>query len=197
MLLKWFSYSTVNLSWWYKLWKSKKAISSIDLYTWFYSHQNINLTDEEAAQFPDPSEFRIAIVDEPQGILLRLEFLSGKFANTCLDVKLLVAIGIDAWPSSSDFPERVPLVHPDCLLYNMAAETVSLIKCRRHEQSQNCVNSSLFVGDVFSWFWYSVVSLANEGTSCRKHYFKSLWRHEYSQNNTWHFEVFRRRDWLT
>ncbi|XP_044758714.1 uncharacterized protein LOC123316608 isoform X2 [Coccinella septempunctata] len=73
--------------------------------------------------FPNPSDFRIAIVDDPQGILLRLEFLSAIFDNICLDIRLLIAIGVDAWPSSSDFPRRIHLVHPDCLLYHMAAET--------------------------------------------------------------------------
>ncbi|XP_045478436.1 uncharacterized protein LOC123683435 isoform X2 [Harmonia axyridis] len=73
--------------------------------------------------FPDPSNFRIAIVDEPQGIILRLEFLSPAYDNICLDIRLLIAIGVDAWPSSTSYPGRIPLIHPDCLLYHMAAET--------------------------------------------------------------------------
>ncbi|KAK9885290.1 hypothetical protein WA026_010784 [Henosepilachna vigintioctopunctata] len=74
-------------------------------------------------RFPDPRDFRIAIVDEPEGIRLKIEFLSPAFANTCLNVRLLVAIGINAWPKSSNFPDRIPLVHSDCLLYHIAAET--------------------------------------------------------------------------
>ncbi|KAL3274252.1 hypothetical protein HHI36_015662 [Cryptolaemus montrouzieri] len=74
-------------------------------------------------RFPDPRDFRIAIVDEPEGIRLKIEFLSPAFANTCLNIRLLVAVGVDAWPSSSKFPHRISMAHCDCLLYHKAATT--------------------------------------------------------------------------
>ncbi|KAJ8986180.1 hypothetical protein NQ317_005654 [Molorchus minor] len=74
-------------------------------------------------RFPDPRDFRLAIVDEPSGIRLRVEFLSPALSNISIDVRILVAIGIDAWPSSTDFPSRVSLGHSDCLMYHQAAQT--------------------------------------------------------------------------
>ncbi|XP_018566173.1 uncharacterized protein LOC108907125 isoform X2 [Anoplophora glabripennis] len=74
-------------------------------------------------RFPDPRDFRLAIVDEPGGIRLRVEFLSPALSNISLDVRILVAIGVDAWPSSTDFPSRISLGHSDCLLYHQASLT--------------------------------------------------------------------------
>ncbi|XP_074039497.1 uncharacterized protein isoform X1 [Leptinotarsa decemlineata] len=74
-------------------------------------------------RFPDPRDFRLAIVDEPSGIRLRLEFLSPALSSVSMDIRILVAIGIDAWPSSTNFPMRISLGHSDCLLYHQAAQT--------------------------------------------------------------------------
>ncbi|KAJ8929182.1 hypothetical protein NQ314_018153 [Rhamnusium bicolor] len=74
-------------------------------------------------RFPDPRDFRLAIVDEPSGIRLRVDFLSPALSNISLDVRILVAIGIDTWPSSTNFPSRISLGHSDCLLYHHAAQT--------------------------------------------------------------------------
>lgn len=77
-------------------------------------------------QFPDPRDFRLAIVDEPDGIRIRVEFLSPALANISMNIRLLVGIGVDFWPTSTDFPFRVSLGHSDCLLYHIAAKTVRL-----------------------------------------------------------------------
>ncbi|VEN52709.1 unnamed protein product [Callosobruchus maculatus] len=74
-------------------------------------------------RFPDPRDFRLAIVDEPEGVRMRVEFLSPALNACSIEVRLLVAIGLDAWPSTTDFPARVPLGHADCLLYHQAAQT--------------------------------------------------------------------------
>ncbi|GJQ73347.1 hypothetical protein Trydic_g13716 [Trypoxylus dichotomus] len=74
-------------------------------------------------RYPDPRDLRLAIVDEPGGIRLRIEFLSPVLANISINVRLLVAVGVDSWPGSTDFPFRVPLGHSDCLLYYTAAQT--------------------------------------------------------------------------
>ncbi|KAG5895211.1 hypothetical protein JTB14_035383 [Gonioctena quinquepunctata] len=74
-------------------------------------------------RFPDPRDFRLAIVDEPGGIRLRIEFLSPALSSVSIDVRILVAIGIDAWPASTNFPTRISLGHSDCLLYHQAAQT--------------------------------------------------------------------------
>ncbi|XP_050513012.1 uncharacterized protein LOC114349380 isoform X1 [Diabrotica virgifera virgifera] len=74
-------------------------------------------------RFPDPRDFRLAIVDEPSGIRLKIEFLSPALSNITIDVTILVAVGIDSWPSSTDFPSRISLGHSDCLLYHQATQT--------------------------------------------------------------------------
>ncbi|KAJ3645638.1 hypothetical protein Zmor_023279 [Zophobas morio] len=74
-------------------------------------------------RFPDPRDFRLAIVDEPGGARLKVEFLSPALSNVCVDVRILVGIGVESWPSTTDFPARVTLGHTDCLLYHQAAQT--------------------------------------------------------------------------
>ncbi|XP_072376535.1 uncharacterized protein [Diabrotica undecimpunctata] len=74
-------------------------------------------------RFPDPRDFRLAIVDEPSGIRLKIEFLSPALSNITIDVTILVGVGVDSWPSSTDFPSRISLGHSDCLLYHQATET--------------------------------------------------------------------------
>ncbi|KAF2878692.1 hypothetical protein ILUMI_27479 [Ignelater luminosus] len=74
-------------------------------------------------RFPDPRDFKLAIVDEPSGIRLRVGFLSPALATITIEVRLLVAVGLDVWPSSTNFPFRVPLGHADCVLYHKAAQT--------------------------------------------------------------------------
>lgn len=78
-------------------------------------------------RFPDPRDFRLAIVDEPGGIRLKLEFLSPALSNININVRVLVGIGVNSWPSSTEFPGRIPLGHTDCLLYHQAAQTVSIL----------------------------------------------------------------------
>ncbi|XP_050311537.1 uncharacterized protein LOC126747086 [Anthonomus grandis grandis] len=74
-------------------------------------------------RFPDTRDFRLAIVDEPNGIKLKVEFLSPALSNVSVRVTILLAIGVDSWPSTTDFPGRVPLGHSDCLLNYQAAQT--------------------------------------------------------------------------
>ncbi|XP_008197316.2 uncharacterized protein LOC103314106 [Tribolium castaneum] len=74
-------------------------------------------------RFPDPRDFRLAIVDEPGGARIKVEFLSPALANITIDVRILIGIGVDSWPSTTDFPSRVTLGHTDCLLYHQAAQT--------------------------------------------------------------------------
>ncbi|RZC36928.1 uncharacterized protein BDFB_006066 [Asbolus verrucosus] len=74
-------------------------------------------------RFPDPRDFRLAIVDEPGGARLKIEFLSPTLSNFSIDVRILIGIGIDSWPSSTNFPARITLGHTDCLLYHQAAQT--------------------------------------------------------------------------
>lgn len=82
-------------------------------------------TGGNSPRYPDPRDLRLAIVDEPNGIRLRIEFLSPALANISINVRLLVAVGVDSWSASTDFPFRVSLGHSDCLLYYTAAQTVS------------------------------------------------------------------------
>nr|XP_022917087.1 uncharacterized protein LOC111426687 isoform X2 [Onthophagus taurus]XP_022917088.1 uncharacterized protein LOC111426687 isoform X2 [Onthophagus taurus] len=73
--------------------------------------------------FPHTKDFRIAIVDEPEGIRIHLEFLSPILNNQILDIRVLVGINLDFWPKKSDFPLRVSLAHTDCLLYHLSAKS--------------------------------------------------------------------------
>ncbi|KAJ8957334.1 hypothetical protein NQ318_004813 [Aromia moschata] len=103
-----------------------KVVDSASLYSILHipPHQHVYYgPGGNVPRFPDPRDFRLAIVDEPKGIRIRVEFLSPALSSISLDVRLLVAIGIDAWPSSTDFPSRICLGHSDCLLYHQAAQT--------------------------------------------------------------------------
>lgn len=77
-------------------------------------------------RFPDPRDLRLAIVDEPNGIRIRVGFLSPALSSITIDVRLLLAVEVDSWPATTDFPSRVPFGHPDCLLYFRSAQMVSL-----------------------------------------------------------------------
>lgn len=81
-------------------------------------------------RFPDTRDFRLAIVDEPNGIKLKVEFLSPALATISVKVSILVAVGVDAWPASTDYPSRISLGHSDCLLHYQSAQTVCVILCR-------------------------------------------------------------------
>lgn len=100
----------------------------------FTLHEVLKLSSEEQVfygpvvnveRFPEPRDFRLAIVDEPSGVRLRVGFLSPSLAGTDIEVHLLLGIGLDLWPRTSSFPSRIPLEHPECLLYYQAAQTVS------------------------------------------------------------------------
>lgn len=78
-------------------------------------------------RFPEPRDFRLAIVDEPSGVKLRIGFLSPTLAGNDIEVHLILAVGFEQWPRTSNFPNRIPLEHPECLLMYQAAETVSIL----------------------------------------------------------------------
>ncbi|KAK5641536.1 hypothetical protein RI129_010083 [Pyrocoelia pectoralis] len=95
-------------------------------------HQILRIPSEEhvfygpsgnTPRFPNPRDFKLAIVDDPSGIRIRVGFHSPALSSITIDVRLLVGIGFDAWPSTSNFPLRIPLGHSDCLLYYKAAQT--------------------------------------------------------------------------
>lgn len=88
-----------------------------------YKPFNFLLPGGYVPRFPDPRDFRLAIVDEPPGILIKIEFLSPALNSVCVRVRLLLGIGLDFWPCSTDFPARIPLGHPDCFLFYKAAQT--------------------------------------------------------------------------
>ncbi|KAJ8923096.1 hypothetical protein NQ315_001649, partial [Exocentrus adspersus] len=97
-------------------------------------------------RFPDPRDFRLAIVDEPGGIKLRVEFLSPALSSISIDVRIFVAIGVDAWPSSTDFPSRISLGHSDCLLYHKAALTVNINPYQRLNTATSYFQGMYLVG---------------------------------------------------
>lgn len=92
-------------------------------------------------RFPDPRDFRLAIVDEPAGVRLRVGFLSPSLDGKDVEVRLLVAIGVDAWPHTTNYPGRVPLGHAECLLFHRTAEMVSTFSLF---SNVNLLQASLF-----------------------------------------------------
>jgi hypothetical protein len=83
--------------------------------------------DCNQSRFPDPRDFRIAIVEGAPEVRLRIGFLSPALAGSRaedVEVKLVLAVGCVGWPQSSDFPARAHLGHIDCLLFQKAAQTV-------------------------------------------------------------------------
>ncbi|XP_069700714.1 uncharacterized protein [Periplaneta americana] len=82
--------------------------------------------DCNQSRFPDPRDFRIAIVEGAPEVRLRIGFLSPALAGSRaedVEVKLILGVGCAGWPQSSDFPGRAPLGHIDCLLFQKAAQT--------------------------------------------------------------------------
>lgn len=68
-------------------------------------------------RYPDPRDARIAIVEGSPWVRLRLGLTRDVL------VKLVLGVGVDRWPRGTDLPARIPLTHPDCLLYQHAATT--------------------------------------------------------------------------
>ncbi|XP_054287313.1 uncharacterized protein LOC129003101 isoform X2 [Macrosteles quadrilineatus] len=74
--------------------------------------------------FPDPREFRLAIVEGTPCVRLRVGLLPPHCYSTSeedVQVTLTLGIGFTGWPQNCDFPSRVPLYHVDALLYHQAA----------------------------------------------------------------------------
>ena len=84
--------------------------------------------DCNQSRFPDPRDFRIAIVEGAPEVRLRIGFLSPALTGSRgedVEVKLVLGVGCSGWPQSCDFPSRAPLGHVDCLLFLQAAQTVN------------------------------------------------------------------------
>ncbi|XP_049779448.1 uncharacterized protein LOC126176339 [Schistocerca cancellata] len=86
--------------------------------------------DCSQSRFPEPRDFRIAIVEGAPEVRLRvgLEQLGHGACAADVEVRLLLAVGFPGWPATAaadgrDFPHRVSLAHPDCLVYLEAATT--------------------------------------------------------------------------
>ncbi|XP_046679398.1 LOW QUALITY PROTEIN: uncharacterized protein LOC124366842 [Homalodisca vitripennis] len=72
--------------------------------------------------FPDPREFRLAIVEGTPCVRLRVGLplcISGSEED--IQVTLTLGIGFTGWPHSCDFPSRISLSHVDILLYQQVA----------------------------------------------------------------------------
>lgn len=85
--------------------------------------------NSDKIKFPEPKDFRIAIVESSNSIHLRVGFLpdSSILPTTVdaeVDVKLTLAIEFQGWPRTTDFPSRIPLSHIDALFFQHMATTV-------------------------------------------------------------------------
>ncbi|XP_078032672.1 uncharacterized protein LOC144467656 [Augochlora pura] len=70
---------------------------------------------------PEPRDHRVALIEDSGGILLRIALDECKSRE--VEVRLLIGVGLSSWPSSADYPRRVPLYHCDALLHYTAAQS--------------------------------------------------------------------------
>lgn len=82
---------------------------------------------------PEPRNHRVAMIEDSGGILLRIG-LDGFKAHE-VEVRLLIGIGVSAWPSLTDYPRRIPLYHCDALLHYTAAQSVSTYVYKEKEKT--------------------------------------------------------------
>ncbi|KAL0268435.1 UNVERIFIED_CONTAM: hypothetical protein PYX00_010387 [Menopon gallinae] len=90
------------------------------------SHVFYGAAECNESRFPDPRDFRIAIVEGSPETRLHISFLSPT-AQTLIgegDVEIVLILGIGAtgWPLSSDYPSRYPLDHVDVILSYQSAQ---------------------------------------------------------------------------
>lgn len=71
-----------------------------------------------------PGDYRIVLVEDASGILIRIGF--NAFKTRDVEVRLLIGVGVSLWSSLADYPGRIPLYHCDALLHYTAAQSVSL-----------------------------------------------------------------------
>lgn len=88
--------------------------------------------NSDKIKFPDPKDFRIAIVESTNCIHLRIGFLPNyeilpETVDAEVDVTLILAIEFQGWPRTTDFPSRIPLSHIDALFFQNMATTVRSI----------------------------------------------------------------------
>lgn len=76
----------------------------------------------EASDLPDVADYRVAVVEDESGIVLRIGLDGSKSQD--IEVRLVVGVSINSWPSCADYPKRVALHHCDALLHYSAAQTV-------------------------------------------------------------------------
>ncbi|BES96599.1 Hypothetical protein NTJ_09411 [Nesidiocoris tenuis] len=81
--------------------------------------------DSYNKKFPDPRDFRIAIVEGCSCVRLRVGMIysTDVGVETDVEVTLVLGIGFTSWPSTAQFPSRIDITHPDCLLYHQASTT--------------------------------------------------------------------------
>uniref|UniRef100_A0A8D8VYG2 Mab-21-like HhH/H2TH-like domain-containing protein n=1 Tax=Cacopsylla melanoneura TaxID=428564 RepID=A0A8D8VYG2_9HEMI len=79
-------------------------------------------------KFPDPKDFKIAIVESTNCIHLKIGFLPDypvlpETEDAEVDVTLILAIEFQGWPQTTNFPARIPLSHIDALYFQHMATT--------------------------------------------------------------------------
>ncbi|RZF48735.1 hypothetical protein LSTR_LSTR015475 [Laodelphax striatellus] len=100
----------------------------------------------QRGHFPDPRDFRIAIVEGGgPSVRMRVALLQhNQLFNSCQsadrDVSVTLTLGIEAegWPRSADFPfPRTSITHCDALLYQRAATTgFYMVPCAPHPSTR-------------------------------------------------------------
>ncbi|KAK6618270.1 hypothetical protein RUM44_002721 [Polyplax serrata] len=91
-------------------------------------------------RFPDPRDFRIAIVEGVPETRLHISFLSPTAQSITTDddveISIVLGIGVAGWPSCTNYPFRLPLDHPDVILgYHAAQMGYYLVPKEPHSSS--------------------------------------------------------------
>lgn len=81
------------------------------------------------SKLPEIGDHRVAIVEDESGIILKIGLNGSKTQD--IQVRLLIGASINSWPSSADYPKRIPLHHCDALLHYTAAQSVSFIEKKK------------------------------------------------------------------
>lgn len=86
-------------------------------------------TAEDVKKFDssDVRKFRVEVIESNHLIQLRIGFLAPNVVlDEDIDVILILGIGLQGWPSTSDFPHRILFTNADILLHQQMATTVSI-----------------------------------------------------------------------
>ncbi|OXU22869.1 hypothetical protein TSAR_006653 [Trichomalopsis sarcophagae] len=88
------------------------------------------------SKLPEIGDHRVAIVEDESGIILKIGLNGSKTQD--IQVRLLIGASVNSWPSSADYPKRIPLHHCDALLHYTAAQSGMYVVAVGPHQGLRC-----------------------------------------------------------